>query len=158
MSRDVTPKDEIFTNATLPPDSPLNELRSLWEYVELSNDWLSQENWKAVEAAMDRVARIVVAADKWAHAYEACSSDPAELRLWRVVRGVQDGVTLDPGGKHPAPHAPCEHAVEFGSMVCLKCGMDTAAGNARVYVRLGRDPMPPANVPPIPDDEWEHFA
>ena len=74
----------------LPPDSPINELRSLWEYVELSNDWLSQENWAKVEAAMTRVAGVVVAADKWAHGYESCSSAPIDKYLFMVVRGESE--------------------------------------------------------------------
>lgn len=144
MSSDLTTDWRGFTNGPQPPDSPLLELRQLWEFIEsFGGDDLSVENWRIVEAAMDKVARIVVAADRWAHAYEACSTDPAELRLWRVVRGVQDGVTLDPGREHPSPHAPCEHAVEFGSMVCLKCGTDTAQGNARVYVRVTCRPWVP---------------
>lgn len=78
------------TNRQLPPDSPLNELRQLREYVEMHGDGFSAENWAVVEAALTRVAGIVVAADRWAHGYESCSSAPIDKYLFMVVRGLTE--------------------------------------------------------------------
>jgi len=74
----------------LPPDSPINELRLLWDFVEMHGHGFSAENWAKVEAVMTRVAGVVVAADKWAHGYESCSSAPIDKYLFMVVRGESE--------------------------------------------------------------------